>query len=429
MAILGVVVLVAGNAFKDSTSIKVRTQNMLKANHAAGEIAGLIVDDVAQMGSKVVESSKWSGEYSVIKEVFIDPDNPNNNLKDLSSFILKKNATTLKDSLYFRTARNDEDGKFVAVDEVSWYVADVNENNVGKLMRKCHRIKKAVGVANDPLCPDNESSEVIMAENVSKFTILPAKPSQLTGTAGKLIFPKVDSTVFRLIPRIDGVDYFRIDVSPASGGTSVEITNFVTNYVQDEESPYAKKRANQLYAAEANAISGNWKDLCARMELKAGQEYELSFSMPLMDLSDWSQTFVPEVDHMAVGVRKADGSSIPRWRDFLFYPPEGEMAGDVNRSFRFSVENDINDACLAFTFSFFSPLVNIGKMTIAGLKVRKIMDVNYSFDPNFKLDRTSDIPDKKLVRAFQMKFEVDVHGEKGSVSQVISTPSNGSAVD
>lgn len=431
IAILGGIILVAGQVFKDSTSIKVRTQNMLRANHLAGTIAGLIVDDVAQMGVKVTESSKWSGEYSVVKEAFIDPDNANENLRDYSSFVLKKNDATLKDSLYFRVVRYDDDGKFVAVDAVSWYVADVDDNNVGKLMRKCRRIKKETGVDADLQCPENEDVAVVMAENVSKFTILPAKPSQLTGTAGKLIFPAADSTVFRLVPRIDGVDYFRINVAPAEGGSSVEISNFVSNYTGDkEESSYSsKKRANQLYAAEANSVNGTWKDLCAKLKLEAGQEYEVSFSMPLMDLSDLSQTFVPEMDHMAVGIRKADGSTIPRWRDFLFYPPEGEMAGNVNRSFRFSVENDVEDACLAFTFAFYSPLVNVGKMTIGALKVRKLMDVNYSFDPSFKLDRASDIPDKKLVRAFQMNFEVNIHGETGSVKQVISTPSNGSAVE
>lgn len=437
MAILGIVVLVAGQVFKDSTMMRVRTQNMLRANQLAEEAAGYIFDDVAQMGAKMAENTKMSGEYTKSDKVFIDPDNVNDSLKDFSSFVLKKEGDF--DSLAFRAMRYDDEGLYVGVDEVSWYVTDIMDGDIGKLVRKCRRIDKPATVADDPLCPEKEDASVVIADSVSRFVIIPARPAQLTASEDKLIFPKDDSTQFRLVPRIDGKEFFRINVDPYNGGSSVEISNFANNYKEgDAYVDTSLKKANQLFVAEASphtgtpgagADSNKWEQLCARLELDSLQEYEISFSMPLMVLTDVSQTFVPGMDHMAVGIRKANGTAIPRWRDFLFYPPEGEMAGEVRREFRFSVEHSIDDACIAFTFAFYSPLVSSGKMTISSLKVRKVMDANYTFDPNFKLDSPKDIPDKKLVHAFQIHLEVSKHGEKGSVRQVVQTPNNGAATD
>ena len=52
MAMIGIVVLVAGQAFSDSTKFRVRTQNMLRASEEAENVANLFKDDVAQMGAK-----------------------------------------------------------------------------------------------------------------------------------------------------------------------------------------------------------------------------------------------------------------------------------------------------------------------------------------------------------------------------------------
>jgi prepilin-type N-terminal cleavage/methylation domain-containing protein len=59
MAILGVVVLVAGQALTDSTKIRVRTQNMLASSQNAENVASLLKDDIAQMGAKEYETEKY----------------------------------------------------------------------------------------------------------------------------------------------------------------------------------------------------------------------------------------------------------------------------------------------------------------------------------------------------------------------------------
>ena len=75
MAIVGIVVLVAGQAFSDSTKFRVRTQNILKAGEAANVAAELMKEDVAQMGAKSYLDGS-SGKLAVDADVFMPPKVP-----------------------------------------------------------------------------------------------------------------------------------------------------------------------------------------------------------------------------------------------------------------------------------------------------------------------------------------------------------------
>ena len=61
MAILGVVVLVAGQALTDSTRVRVRTQNMLASSQNAENAASLLKEDIAQMGAKEYDDRCCNG--------------------------------------------------------------------------------------------------------------------------------------------------------------------------------------------------------------------------------------------------------------------------------------------------------------------------------------------------------------------------------
>jgi prepilin-type N-terminal cleavage/methylation domain-containing protein len=52
MMIVGIIVVIAGHAFSNSTKFRVRTQNMLKATQEAENVATLFKADVSQMGAK-----------------------------------------------------------------------------------------------------------------------------------------------------------------------------------------------------------------------------------------------------------------------------------------------------------------------------------------------------------------------------------------
>lgn len=113
IAILGIVVLIAGQAFSNSTRMRVRTEGMIKANDAAESVGALIQEDVAQMGAK---SSKESGDgnssdqFFVSQMVYMDAANG-----DSSSFRVRE------DSLVMRRMRYDAQGRYLAVEEVAWF--------------------------------------------------------------------------------------------------------------------------------------------------------------------------------------------------------------------------------------------------------------------------------------------------------------------
>lgn len=420
MAILGVVVLVAGQALTDSTKFRIRTQNMLVSSQNAESVANLLKDDIAQMGAKEYETDKYSGNFVVVRNVFMHPDDADASQIDMSSYFLQKGSGEY-DSLYFRRIRYDDDGKYVGLEEVSWYVHD------GKLYRRCKRMESASGAVDDESCPSENGMEVMIVDDVSRFKVLPAKPNLLESSTGKVLFPppsEKNPNAFRLVSRYDGSKILRLNVDPELGGDIVKVTGFVSNYDVESESYSITNKINQLYAAQANGLSGTWSELCTEMTFTPGAEYEVSFKMPILASTDYSQSIVPGRDHLSVGLRTKSGEKISRLDDFMFSIPNDETSANVARTFRFSVTNEVK-ACLAFTFVIFSPLAEQGSMNISNLSVKKVQDVNYVFDETY----TPEIADKKNIRAFYVDLRVNKHGEQGGSTYVFATPSNGSAVE
>ena len=104
-----------------------------------------------------------------------------------------------------------------------------------------------------------------------------------------------------------------------------------------------------------------------------------------------------------------------------------EIAHSIRRSVRFTVPENTN-ACLAFTFSFFSPIAAGGAITIGNFKLKRLAVSGYSFD-----EGTYYVPvsDKKNVKAFKLFLQISrggkngEHGETGEIEMIVPTPSNG----
>ncbi|MDY6388639.1 MAG: type II secretion system protein, partial [Fibrobacter sp.] len=93
MGIVGIVVVIAGEAFSNSTKFRIRTDNMIKATQEAENVAMLLKDDAAQMGAKSsldesVEAGNDIFNTSHIVDVYMDPQNPIVDNRDSSSFRL-----------------------------------------------------------------------------------------------------------------------------------------------------------------------------------------------------------------------------------------------------------------------------------------------------------------------------------------------------
>ena len=434
MAIVGIIVLIAGNAFTDSTKFRIRTQNMLRATQEAENIATLFKADVAQMGAKSSMQARGAdGEDDIFsgvqKIVYMDTING-----DSSSFRLSPEVPAVGqslDTLTFRRLRYSTTGTYEAAEEIQWFLV----NHV--LRRQCLILDKVDGASDENCAPKGTDREAIvryaveMATDVEKFNILPAKPSvSLEGVgATTQIFPPAGNA-FRLVARFDGELYKSPNV-PMDGGTSITIGNFASNYHPDGTVPDDKVK-NELYAFPNTGLNGDWQALCSNnaegyhFTFNPKQEYELSFKLQYSDNN--ARMFVPGKDHMAVGFRTSEGHEITGLEDFLFYPPTAATGDNLKRAMRFTVQDTVKGACIAFTFSMFSPLAARGNVTIESLKLNKIASSGYVFDKT-----VTNVPkvDKKNVKALKLDLEIsrgkkkDGKGETGAVDIVIPTPSNG----
>ena len=439
MGIVGIVVVLAGEAFSNSTKFRIRTDNMVKATQDAENAGMLFQSDIAQMGAKsAAENGSAAGgaaygtKFGSIHDiVYMDPDNG-----DYSSYSIVTGESNTSE-VTFRRLSYDNLGEYERTEEISWYVAGK------KLMRACKVIEKKAGYvvpAGDP-CSDGLNSEPTpteMASGVEEFTVVPAMPN--TTVDEIKVFPSSGET-FRLVSRPTNDKYVALKTANNlgevnQGGTSAKLSLFYTNYdnVEQDYRDEADVKLNQVFAIkDETTAETNWKSLCysyGKMDLSDSFEYEISFSVAYPGTTDLnSQLFVPGVDHMTVGFREIATGNIPvklvnnvsdtAVQDFFFFPPV-DAKGAGKRSMRFRVPYAVKNVCLAFTFACFSPLVSKGSINIQNLKVNKIASSSYSFK-----EGTIALADKENVKAVNLKLTIKKGGETGHVDLIISTPSNG----
>ena len=449
MAIVGIVVVIAGEAFSNSTKMRVRTDNMIRATQEAENAGMMLKTDIGQLGAK---SSKESGAAatgsvygdnfgSVHTSVYMDPDNTDESKMDSSSFRITPDGSF--SNLTFRRLRYDDDGYYAATEEVNWYVDDE-----GTLKRTCKLIDKRSSLTvddSDP-CTDvgADVEPIIMAHQVTKFNVIPAAPGAKTDSVQ--VFP-VNSNSFRMISRETESDYIRFTATnllgdASSGGTGAIFSDFYSNYDNQNETIRStpEQMMNQAFAIKDETVTEtDWKKLCTsygRLSLKENQEYEISFEVTYPGLtSDRSLVFVPGSDHMSVGFRNISNGKIPESNgvklidDFMFFPPVSSL-GSGERKMRFHVSQDVNNVCMAFTFALYSPLVSQGTVTIKNLKLLKVASSDYKFTtPAF--DAEANKAEKKNVKALKLELQVSRgsknggKGETGDVVIVIPIQSNG----
>lgn len=449
MAIVGIVVVIAGEAFSNSTKFRIRTDNMIRATQEAENVGMLFKTDVEQLGSKSAKESGAAGSgtpfgdnFGIVHEnVYMDPDN-----EDYSSFLLS--TIGAYSDLTFRRLRYDANGYYAATEEIHWYV----ENK--SLKRTCKFLSKGTGYArpaDDPCADVNGTPSAIeMATGVDSFVVVPATPSSVDSMVQ--VFPPDREEKFRLVSRSNEGDYVSLIATNSAGdankgGTSAVLSRFYSNYDntnEDIRDPNSRK-FNQVFAIKDELTPGeaNWKNLCSqygRIVLEPQQEYEISFKVAYPGTTqDRSLLFVPGKDHMSVGFRniatgkkpeKGSGDNkVTLVDDFMFTPPL-TANGAGTRTLRFRVQETVSNVCLAFTFACYSPLVSQGSVTIKDLTLKKVASSDYTF-PDVAFDAEANKTEKKNIKALKLRLRVSRgaknggKGETGDVSVIVPIPSNG----
>ena len=453
IAIVGIVVIVAGQAFSNSTKFRVRTQNMIKATQDAENVAMLLKEDASQMGAKSAKEAgvadggaEFGDKFSTIYEnVYMDPNNSSSSLVDHSSFLISSSSGF--SDLTFKRVRY-ENGAYKAIEEVHWFVV----NHV--LKRSCRTI---LGTADGDACPDKKTGAeadglaVEIASNVTKFEIVAPTPKT---AEEEQIFPSAGDA-FRLIPRTGEEHFYNLKSVNDGGlengdGDQITLTQFYTNYDNSEGKLKTEiDNKNQVIAVNVEDYPGSgWKGFCQNrglIPLEKDNTYEISFEIPFTSLVSSTefetQPFVPGEDHMSVGFRGVTSGNIPTIKgkdnktkvlidDFLFYPPYTSTA-NRKRVMRFTVPQNMDTVCLAFTFACYSPLASQAQLKIKNLKIKKVAGANYEFDSAHPYNPEDHKNDKKNIKALKLNLQIAYggkngqHGETGDVEMVIPIPSNG----
>lgn len=452
MGIVGIIVVIAGEAFSNSTKFRIRTDNMIRATQEAENVGTLFREDAAQMGAKAsvdvsATTDKGSDKFvdptspyisdidrqlyrTIYDSVYMDPDTVLPHNRDSSSFLIS--TTNGFSDLRLRRVRYNDNGGYEAVEEVHWFV-----DNAASLKRSCRTILGTAGSGCVLEGRDEaDAHAVTMATHVREFLVRAAKPD-LWGS-DSLIFPSHvwkphdDSTAvakyFRLIPRkanVSGVDDLRYhggysvnQTGEANGvDTEISLSNFKVNYNYDTSEPITDNDSvDQFIAVNApvNAVGADpttWQDFCRiwggpknkMLSLKKDATYEISFEIPYIkpfgtvginfDVNPW----VPGLDHMSIGFRDVESGTIPKVNgryvvdDFMFYPPYNAN-GSGKRRMRFAVPVDVNSVCLALTFARYSPRrANEQAVKIKNLELKQVAGANYDFDEGYNPENTNSL--------------------------------------
>lgn len=419
MALVGVIVVIAGQVFSDSTKFRVRSEGMIRANAIASDVALFMLEDIGQTGAKSAREA--DGSFSVRDSLYMKTGVS----VDSSSFRISKSCNTCNtDTLTVRRLRYYESGAFKAVEEVKWFT------HGKKLYRSCRTVENTFSNADEE-CPVLDASSdyepVEIADYIDTFKVIPAKPrvvSTETKSAAALsyLLPSTDASVkaFRLVPRYGEGDFELLAVDPVAGGSSVTLSGFVTNYDFEINEPIPEgQKANQVFVAPRDGTSGSWRTLCKKVTLEPQVEYEISFTVPYA--ANNSRMFCPGRDYAAVGFRNEDGAKIEGLDDFNFFLPASSTESSL-RKFRFSVNTQAADVCMAFTFASYSPVAASGQLSLVDVALKKVAVSSFNFEEENYTPRTED---KKNVKALLLKVVATRNGEGSSIRQVIPIPSNG----
>lgn len=416
MAIMSFIIVVAGRVFSDSTSMRVRSQNMVKNTEEVGRISNLINEDISQMGTKAYGTSSASS-YQVIVNGKVYMETPT----DSSSYALYKKANG--DSLVFRKMAFNQNGSYAGVREISWYLKE------GNIYRSC----KTIDGAEDSECPKNSvPKKVLMGGNITKLEFFPSKPGVHPGSSSSdapdILFTSNVDSEFGFAQQPSNGDAVELTISEAGSNTLL-----VRGFPAQNSS--SSKRHATLCLAEAGT--------CKEFKFYKGETYAIEFEMPFFrgeQGDSISSQFLPGEDHLTVGLRKSDYNTLPDAPpDVLIYPPQS-FQENLLRHIEITPKNDIS-ASIALTFAFYSPKAYMGSLRFKDFKIFRKSDEAFHFPKGDygadKIEGTAPVniseknKQKKNAKAFEMILELEHKGEKAGTyakdgkGMVILTPNNG----
>ena len=399
--LIGIIVLVAGQAYSDSVKFRVRSEAMVKSSSEANAAATLLQEDLSQMGAKASFEEGNAYKYN---------DAALNDATDKASYDLVKNyrGSAGLDSISFKRVVYDNEGKADFVQRIAWVAKEQ------KLYRECETTELISGKAAPADCKKLESGlpeQVLIASNsVTKFSLNPGKRLQ---DAANCPSTDVSAGCFK-----SGA-LFTLASSDKSGTRRLNIKkDTISGFFNNNNSN--DNYYSQLYLLQNEIINPNWNE-CTLFTFEPNITYAVSFNMYVpskIGYVNYMRNFQAELDHIGVGFRGQDGNPVAGvGDDFLVYPSQQDDVEDGYRYFEFSFREQVQ-ACLTFTFSFYSSHAAEGYIVLSnvGIFPRDEASYDFSVDPD---------TDKDLHKAFKLELSVNNRGEVTQIERLIPTPNNG----
>jgi type II secretory pathway pseudopilin PulG len=408
IAIMSFIIIVAGRAFSDSTSMRVRTQNMTKATEEANNMAAILKEDILQMGTKSWRDNN-SDKFLVAEKVYYSLPT------DSSSYELTKNGNFHK--FIFHKVHYKDDGICGAVLKITWGVNATDS----LLYRKCEQINDAKCPKPPEISKDDCPDSLAMATGVEVFTLLPSKP-----VSPDILFPPTGQT-FKLIDRGNDGSVKQLSSPITYEGNAAIIRGFAVNANSTD------KNLNRIFVGKTPTYN-NYTD-CHKFDFQKDIVYAIQFKTPISknekNVPDDMAFFKPGKDHLAMSlINSADWKKVPNTTDFIFWSPQTTDSDEQNHYMEFSIPANVNlpkpssNICVAFEFSFYqssNSFAHNGTLKIEDFQVMKKNDKGYSFDDSY----VHQTEDKKNVKAFRLKLQIKRKSETGRIEMVIPTPNNG----
>ena len=410
--LIGIIVLVAGQAYSDSVKFRVRSEAMVKSSSEANAAATLLQKDLSQMGAKSAFNDYVTAQNHAA-QVYLNPT-----ANDHSSFFLN-NA---RDSIAFRKVTYLPSGEAEYAQQVSWY------KKGSTLFRSCStmvRLKSSSpeSPADCPAANDVQNPRVVrIAEGVESFLLEPGRRLQ-DGRAQSVtkpdsgLFGEGQHFTFASRAGTDGYQQLTVEANQSTN----KISGFASKY-SDTETPHdTLTLASQLYMVNLNPENPDWLQ-CLAFTFEPRVTYGVSFKI-LAPSSNFSinqmRNFQPSLDHIGVGFReKGSGEPFAALPDNIVYPAQTE--NDMGRYFEFNLADSVTNACLVFTFALYSPSAFKGWLNISDMAIFRRDGGDYDFTAPY-----TEAEDKVLIKAFRLNLDVKVKGEITKIEKIIPTPNNG----
>lgn len=409
--LIGIIVMVAGQAYSDSVKFRVRSEAMVKSSSEANAAAVLLQEDLSQMGAKASfeDGSAYQYNFAVLNDTSTGSDG---SITDKASYDLVKNyGGSGLDSISFKRVVYDDEGKADFVQRIAWVAKDK------KLFRECETVEELSDKTAPADCKkyDSESPEqILMASNsVTKFSLTPGKRLQdgkNCPTTNESRGCLKSGTTFTLASRGDGSG----EISPLNvrGDT---ISGFFNN---NNTGTSFGNHYSQLYFLKNEVANPEW-DKCTLFTFEPNMTYAVSFYIyapSRIGYVNYMRNFQAEQDHIGVGFRGRDGNRVSgAVDDFLVYPSQQDDSKDGYRYFEFSFREQ-TQACLTFTFSFYSSHAAEGYLVLSGIGIYPRDEASYDFTPGASKDQH---------KAFKLDLDINNRGEITEIKRLIPTPNNG----